>query len=493
MGRMPLVEHDKPRILTIDFSPSDVKKLQMAGFDVRRATTGIHAPGVVCIPCSPQDVEIALFECHKGAFDNIATREISEESVLKGPFFRAVLHEVWNKYGWTIFFVKEGFTPADFEWLGIFNLGVVENNGYYIPASPYKEASQKDQRFEPKQALFPVFVGESIHVKDDSEESKALARFIHSSEYRILDSKFKGHERNTYNNEITVFNEASTKIWLIYSESTNTEALAIRLSHIRQRYNPYKPYRYDEYHGGSLILPDFKTSNADVALALINDAISSLNPEIFSEPRHEWLKNYRPYPTSEIAERREEVISEAAQKIQELEKTIESLADQYSWLDQLLCARDDDFTEAAAKALEFLGFGVQRIDHQLAPGQRRREDLHVIDRSDNYFTLGEAKSTHRGASEDFLTRVQNHQGRYLREHNCPIPSAILIVNHSYDLPPDRRPTRLYTEQAILDRLTRYSCMTSVKGYSRIRPVLSRRGRLYEREVAYYHSPRKPSA
>lgn len=59
-----------------------------------------------------------------------------------------------------------------------------------------------------------------------------------------------------------------------------------------------------------------------MALALINDAISSLNPEIFSEPKHEWLKNYRPYPIKGIAERREEVISEAAQKIQELEKTI---------------------------------------------------------------------------------------------------------------------------------------------------------------------------
>lgn len=63
-------------------------------------------------------------------------------------------------------------------------------------------------------------------------------------------------------------------------------------------------------------------------------------------------------------------------------------------MDELLCAKDDDFTEAAAKALGFLGFEVQRIDHQLAPGQRRREDLHVVDSSDSYFALGEVKSTH---------------------------------------------------------------------------------------------------
>jgi hypothetical protein len=148
MGRIPLVEHDKPRILAVDFSPSDVKNLQMAGFDVRRATTGLHAPGMVCIPCSPQDVEIVIFECHKGVFDEITTRKISEESVLEGPFFRAVLREVWNKYGWAIFFVRDGFMPSDFEWLGISNLGVVENNGDYIPALPYKEHAQKNQRVE---------------------------------------------------------------------------------------------------------------------------------------------------------------------------------------------------------------------------------------------------------------------------------------------------------------------------------------------------------
>lgn len=69
-----------------------------------------------------------------------------------------------------------------------------------------------NQTIESKQSLFPVFMGESVHIEDDSEESKILARFIQSSEYRILDSKFKGYDMNVYNNEITV----SMKLQLRY-------------------------------------------------------------------------------------------------------------------------------------------------------------------------------------------------------------------------------------------------------------------------------------
>ena len=96
MPRVPLVEHERPRILAVDFSRSSVKKLETAGLNVKKAATGLYDPGKVCIPSAVQDAEIILFECSKGSLDKIGERPIAEESVLDGPYFRALIHEVWK-------------------------------------------------------------------------------------------------------------------------------------------------------------------------------------------------------------------------------------------------------------------------------------------------------------------------------------------------------------------------------------------------------------
>ena len=55
------------------------------------------------------------------------------------------------------------------------------------------------------------------------------------------------------------------------------------------------------------------------------------------------------------------------------------------------------------------------------------------------------------ASEAFLSDVQNHQGRFSRENNTPIPNAILVVNHSTAFDPARRAGRFYRNADIPNR------------------------------------------
>ncbi len=91
------------------------------------------------------------------------------------------------------------------------------------------------------------------------------------------------------------------------------------------------------------------------------------------------------------------------------------------------------------------------VDAIVVPGEALKEDLHITDLETGFFAIGETKSTVRGASEGFLTDIQNHQGRYSRENKVPVPNAILVVNHSTGLDPAKRPGRFYQNPDIPNR------------------------------------------
>ena len=117
-------------------------------------------------------------------------------------------------------------------------------------------------------------------------------------------------------------------------------------------------------------------------------------------------------------------------------------------------SRDDAFTTDTGEALRFLGFQATEVDSTLTTGQRKVEDFHIQDEQSGCFCIGEAKTTGngRGASEDFISKVQTHQTRYARTQKQEPPPALLIVNYAIDLDPAMRAGRFY-QPALSERLS----------------------------------------
>jgi len=311
--------------------------------------------------------------------------------------------------------------------LGISNIGVFEENRLFkAPANC---------GYDTKYAKFPKFKGQNV-ITDDSELASILLRFVKGANFITL----------SVDSNVTISGHKPYQRWILRDDSkTCRGSLATWL------YHRVEVDTNNSLLGGILIVPSFGDHNVDVALALIHEYFSGCNPVIFSSPTHKWLSDYQPYPVQMLEYERSKIIDEANKRVSELDAQVEQQLEEYNWLSGLLVGKDDEFTTFVATSLRFLGFNVDEVDLSIPPGARKREDLRIKDDLDGYSSLGEAKTTKRGASESFLTDVQNHQGRYSRENQCPIPPAMLIVNHSYELSPGQRKKRFYTDSAINDR------------------------------------------
>lgn len=421
-----MINYEKPRVLAIDFSKANIDKMIESGLNAKRASTGIFDNNEFSIPCSIQDVDITIFHLTKGCM-NFSKRNRAESSVEDGPYFDALIQEIWQRNGWCVLFVDEGVQPSELMELGISNIGVFEENRRYIAPA--------NTKYNNSFAKFPRFKGQNI-ITNNSELASILLRFLKKANFITF----------SVDDKITIFGYNPYQICIIHDDSK-----ICRGSLATWLYHSISIDVNNSLLGGILILPSFGDHNVDVALALIHEYFSGCNTAIFSSPAYNWLNDYQPYPVQILENEKSKVIDEANKKVNELDAQIEHHLEEFQWLSGLLVGKDDEFTTYVATSLKFLGFRVEEVDLSIAPGERKREDLRIYDDLDGYFSLGEAKSTKRGASESFLTDVQNHQGRFSRENQCPIPSAILIVNHSYELSPDQRKQRFYTDSAINDR------------------------------------------
>jgi hypothetical protein len=445
MRRVPLKEYKIPRILLVDFKVKDIRKIFEAGFQVERAFTGLDN-NKYCIPVSIQDVEIAFFNLNKNTFYQIEKREKHDDSILDEPDFDLLIKEIWNKRGWSVIFVSENAHPRDLELLEIEEMGLLKHKNGYISAS---EAGGYRSLLE-----FPKFKGTTIKIFDD-ELGSFLNRFFEAGKWILMTNK----------EDITFQGVKYEQKFIITDDSFIPSAMAIEI------YDSTTFFDKDSEGGlytdngklvpvltrktivgGIIILPDFGDKNVDVGLTLIQEYFYNKNPLLYSTPRHEWLTDYRPVPVKRLYEKRKDSEARMKKEIEGIDKEIEKEEKEYSWLDILLVGRDDDFRDSVGIALRFLGFNVIDVDKNLSSEERKREDFNIKDPRDNFFYIVEAKATKRGASEDFITKTQNHQGSYSRINKCPIPDAILIVNHSTDLSPSQRSGRFYTDTNVLARL-----------------------------------------
>lgn len=433
MEQFSLVKYGLPRILAIDFSQKEVKKLIDSGFEVRRASTGVDN-GEFLIPCSISDVEIVLFKLTKGCLSEINVRKKSLNSVEDNPCFPTLLEEVWNKRGFSLLFVDNGVTPKELEVLGIENTGVIDINRKYFSASLYNELYRELKEKTPV-PIFPCFRGQSIILRDN-KLGEILKEFIDN---RTIDFKVFAVKKclNIFNS--TNFYETQQN-WIITENSSQNGALAVELN---------TRYREDGKYGGILLLPSFGERNVDVAIALIDRYISQKNPDLFSNGHFKWLDEYKPITVRNLESKKEKIINDALNEISQVDEEIKQEVERTNWITMLLVAKGDELTAFVTKALSFLGFRVVDMDQR--NGNRKREDLRIFDDTDDFFALVEVKSSDRGANEKMIRDLQDHQARYSRENNCSIPNSLLVVNHSIRIPPQSR-NDFYKATDILERL-----------------------------------------
>ena len=441
MCRVPLKEYKMPRVLLVDFKDKDVKKVTEAGYQAKRAFTGLFDDNKYCIPVAIQDIEIVLINLNKNTFHQLEKRQKHSDSIQDEPDFILLIKEIWNKRGWSVIFVSESVDPRDLEFLEIKEMGLLKHKSGYISAS---EAVGYRSLLE-----FPEFKGTTIKIFDD-ELGNLLNRFFEAGKWILM----------TNNKNITFQGVKYEQKFIITDDSFISSAMAIKLydsttfiinvsgGSSRLILAPHRK----KITGGIIILPDFGVKNVDVGLTLIQEYFYNQNPNLYSTPRHEWLKDYRPESVRQLYKEREGIEASMIKEIEDVDKKIELEEKKYSWLDMLLVGSNDDFRDSVGIALRFLGFKVKDIDKSLSPKERKHEDFNITDSHDNSFFIVEAKATKRGASEGFITKTQNHKGSYSRRYNCPVPDAILIVNHSSGLNPSQRSGRFYTDADVIIRL-----------------------------------------
>lgn len=422
---VPLVEYDKPRILTVNFQEPCIKKLTEWGFSVKEAFTNRN--GEFLIPCSDEDIEVILFNGSGNySLDNV---EPNEKSVYDSPCFSELIRTVWNRHGFVIVFFGQDFTPMDFYHLGIRGIGVYSTG----------DRTEYVNQSHPGNASFPKFIGQAVVIKKEDETAKILEPKLRSFDnLRILsvekNIRIEGGHEVYCRDRVPMFREE----WLI--KDTKDRALTIW----------YENSIPESKKGGLLILPSLGSKNIDLSIELISKVFSVYNPDIFSGPQHIWLSNYPAYPIRRLEEEKRVAFGEHEQEIEAIEKKIASSREEFSWMDSLLVGEGDGLVKAVSDALTFLGFKVTSIDDRLEGSERKREDLHIEDASD-FFAIGEVKSTSRGASEDFISAVNRHQIQFSRDKNVPAPRALLFINHSKNMDPISRKGRFYSDTKIYRR------------------------------------------
>lgn len=431
--RIALVEHQRPRILTVDFSDADAAKIKNLGFNVRSGYTKHPHKDQFCIPWAVEDVEVLFARISPDNFRASQAREAHESSVERSPNFLRMMTEVWVRRGWAVLFIEQGCSPKDLEVLGIEHVGVLSYNQRFFPAKEWGKLANAlggdHTEINKISWILPLFKGESVIARSDEPETAILERYIRKAKMSVLavDYQVEPAWAGTY----------FSVRHLIRGESAFKPVLAMKLSYGSA--------------GTILLLPDFGRQNVDVAIALLQSVVQDLSPDLFDSPEHPWLESYLPSPVQLIRSRKGEIIAAAQAELDALSKEEGEQLERFNWLLGLLTATGDEFQAHAAEALRFLGFKVDIIDDNVPLGEPRKEDLHISDPEAGFFALGETKGTKRGAAEEFITSIQNHQGRFSREHNVKIPNGILIVNHSYSLDPLQRAGRFYTHASIVSR------------------------------------------
>ncbi len=420
-----LEKYDKPRIALVDFKASDVQRLAEKGYTATRVASGLYDQELFFFPAAVQDFEVVAIHCTDEAFS--VDRSPHPDSVETTSAFDHLVKQTWGKGGWVVVFA--GCTdPIELRSLGFHYVGVYVLGRSYLSDQSYLERIVTRRDIGNYSREVPVFKGQTL-VFADAPEGDVLRRFASSPSYRVftvMDHGCSPRFADGYHWFVPVCTD----------DSAPANVLAFKL------WAPINEGTMNGPRRGVLVLPDYGSKNVDVLAALLSDVLPDANPDLFSAPRLGWLDDYLPYPVKAIEAERQEFVTFVEQRLAELDVRRSKAMDECGWMMDLISGTGTTLEVAVAKALRLLGLDVTEVDATLSTEEHRREDLHVRG-SRLGFALGEVKSTRRGADEAFVSQVQDHQGRYSREHDCRTPDALLFVNHSLELPPEKRSERFY--------------------------------------------------
>lgn len=202
--------------------------------------------------------------------------------------------------------------------------------------------------------------------------------------------------------------------------------------------------------GRCVYLPYFGRMQTVVG-TILRDVVPSLSPHLVEDEEFKWLneKDYLMPSLVEVRAQQELAASLYQEKTRllgeqyaaEFEKT------QAPW-NELLSKSGDALKEAVKRALEAFGWHVVDVDeywkNSSTPNRQREEDLWIGDGPDPeptqpHIALAEVKGKERGtASDDDYGAVVKYLHRRAREFKQTELRGMLVINHSYLVPPPAR-------------------------------------------------------
>jgi hypothetical protein len=206
--------------------------------------------------------------------------------------------------------------------------------------------------------------------------------------------------------------------------------------------------------GWILILPRLH-DKAGFLASLLKNILPDLSPALFPDAEGQrWI--YRPeYELSFVLEKAKmisDIQDDAARKIVELEKEIESERKANKFLFDLLRETGGDLVIAVQKALNVLGFNaIVDVDAEMkAAGNDAalREDLRIHDVSP--VLVVDIKGVAGKPADAEALQAQKHAFIYIQEQNRADVRGLTIINHQRLLPPLERDNNMPFRKEILD-------------------------------------------
>ncbi|MCK5126607.1 MAG: hypothetical protein KAR42_10150 [candidate division Zixibacteria bacterium] len=426
-------KRNKPLILGIDFSQSEISQLCDSGYNAIRGATGILETdnNQFCIPVSLEQVDILFVRLYNGISANNNDRIKSDDSVINSLCLNQLTQEVIKNNGFVVIFAEPNVCQEDFMFVGISDIGVSYYNGQNFPPVKITNANGLLGQSIP----IPSFQGQEIEFNNFIGIDVILERFRSSAEWLVLSSTLQSSVYGIPRGE-----DGIKPFWIARSTHHDPYFLALFLrKFIKYRDKiittqgeiPHSPL-----YSGVLVLPSFGKNSINVAISLIGDSLKRCNPEVFPNI-HDWLIDFKPQNVQNFYTQIGNIEKKAKSDINALRLQAKNLHEEFKWLDLLLSSSGDDLIDAICSAMDFLGINTIKVDETLKDDTRKREDLHIR-RQDVLIAIGEVKSTRRGASEKFISQLKGYQIKYAKENECAPPKGILFVNHSIELAPDSR-------------------------------------------------------
>jgi hypothetical protein len=194
----------------------------------------------------------------------------------------------------------------------------------------------------------------------------------------------------------------------------------------------------EDNHGWVFIFPQIN-NKADFLVQFLNEVLPDLTPKLF--PHFEggrWLHSpeYEISSILELKNRIQQIEDDAKQKINEIEKEIESEKIAFGYLYELLMQTGDELVRAVKRGLEMLGFkNVVDVDEEKEKAGEKgylREDLQIRDKSP--LLLIEVKGINGFPREAQSLQVWKYIAPRMRQLERTDIHGLSVVNHQKNLP-----------------------------------------------------------